>query len=75
MRPQFRKKGIGKALLVRLAKIAVDEKCARFEWQVLDWNTPSIEFYKSLGAVVMKEWLTMRVTGEALEKLAAQASN
>ena len=75
VRPQFRKKGIGKALLVRLAKIAVDEKCARFEWQVLDWNTPSIEFYKSLGAVVMKEWLTMRVTGEALEKLAAQASN
>ncbi len=71
VRSQFRKKGIGKALLIRLAKIAVEEKCARFEWQVLDWNTPSIEFYKSLGAVVMKEWLTMRVTGEALEKLAA----
>ena len=70
VRPQFRKKGIGKALLVRLAKIAVEKKCARFEWQVLDWNTPSIEFYKLLGAEVMKEWLTMRVTGEALEKLA-----
>ena len=71
VRPQFRKKGIGKALLIHLAKIAVEKKCARFEWQVLDWNTPSIEFYKSLGAVVMKEWLTMRVTGEALEKIAA----
>lgn len=73
VRPQFRKKGIGKALLLRLAKIAVERGCSRFEWQVLDWNTPSIEFYKSLGAVVMKEWLTMRVTGEALTKLAAQA--
>ena len=71
VRPQVRKKGIGKALLIHLAKIAVEKRCARFEWQVLDWNTPSIEFYKSLGAEVMKEWLTMRVTGEALEKLAA----
>jgi len=71
VRPQFRKKGIGKALLIHLAKIAVEKRCARFEWQVLDWNTPSIEFYKSLGAEVMKEWLTMRVTGEALEKIAA----
>ena len=74
VRPQFRRKGIGKALLLRVARIAVEKGCARFEWQVLDWNTPAIEFYKSLGAVVMKEWLTMRVTGEALEKLAAQSS-
>ena len=74
VRPQFRKKGIGKAMLLHLAKVAVEKGCARFEWQVLDWNTPSIEFYKSLGAEVMKEWLTMRVTGEALEKLAAQAA-
>lgn len=73
VRPRFRGKGIGKALLVHLAKIAVRENCGRFEWQVLDWNTPAIEFYKSLGAVAMKEWLTMRVTGEALSKLAAQA--
>jgi GNAT superfamily N-acetyltransferase len=72
VRPQFRKKGIGKALLIHLARIAVDKKCARFEWQVLDWNTPSIEFYESLGAVVMKEWLTMRVAGEALTRLAEQ---
>lgn len=70
VRSEFRKKGIGKALLAYLAQIAVREGCARFEWQVLDWNTPAIEFYKSLGAVVMKEWLTMRVTGEALKKLA-----
>jgi len=74
VRPQFRKKGIGKALLVHVAKLAVDKGFARFEWQVLDWNTPSIEFYESLGAVVMKEWLTMRVTGDALEKLAAQGT-
>jgi GNAT superfamily N-acetyltransferase len=70
VRPTFRGRGIGKALLIHLAQIAVSEKCGRFQWQVLDWNTPSIEFYKSLGAEHMKEWLTMRVEGEALEKLA-----
>ena len=75
VRPQFRRKGIGKTLLLHLARIAVEMGCSRFEWQVLDWNTPSIEFYRSLGAVVMKEWLTMRVTGEALTKLAAQAAD
>ena len=57
-----------------LAKIAVRENCGRFEWQVLDWNAPAIEFYKSLGAEVMKDWLTMRVSGEALRRLAGQAS-
>ena len=72
VRPRFRGKGIGKALLLRLAKVAVDEGCGRFEWQVLDWNTPAIEFYQSLGAKVMKEWLTMRVSGDELERLAAQ---
>lgn len=74
VRPPFRKKGIGKALLVHIARVAVEEGCARFEWQVLDWNTPSIEFYKSLGAEVLKEWLTMRVAGEALEELAAEGT-
>ena len=69
--PSHRGKGIGKALLVHLARIALRENCGRFVWQVLDWNTPSIQFYESLGAVVMKEWLTMRVTGPALERLAA----
>jgi GNAT superfamily N-acetyltransferase len=74
VRPRFRKKGIGKALLVHLARVAVEKGCGRYQWQVLDWNTPAVEFYESLGARVMKEWLTMRVTGEALEKLAEQAS-
>ncbi len=73
VRPRYRKLGIGKALLVYLAKLAVQEDCGRFEWQVLDWNAPAIEFYKSLGAVVMKEWLTMRVADDALRKLAALA--
>lgn len=71
VRAQFRQKGIGKALLAHLAQIALDERCGRFEWQVLDWNTPALEFYRSLGARVMKEWLTMRLTGEPLAKLAS----
>lgn len=71
VRPEFRGKGIGKSLLLYLARLAVREDCGRFQWQVLDWNTPSIGFYESLGAKVMKEWLTMRVEGEALERLAA----
>ena len=70
VRPHFRAKGIGKALLLRLARMAIDEGCGRIEWQVLDWNTPAIEFYQSLGARVMKEWLTMRVSGEDLARLA-----
>lgn len=74
VRPPYRGKGIGKALLLHVAKIAVNEGCGRFQWQVLDWNTPAIEFYESLGAQVMKEWLTMRVEGDALDKLAAQVS-
>lgn len=70
VRPEFRGRGIGKALLLHLARLAVEENCGRFQWQVLDWNTPAIEFYQSLGAKVMKEWLTMRVEGEALKRLA-----
>jgi GNAT superfamily N-acetyltransferase len=69
VRPVFRGKGIGKALLLHLAEIAVRENCGRFQWQVLDWNTPAIDFYKSLGARVLDEWLTMRVEGEALQRL------
>jgi GNAT superfamily N-acetyltransferase len=69
VRPQFRKRGIGKALLVHLARLAVEQGCGRYQWQVLDWNTPSIEFYESLGAKVMKEWLTMRMSGESLQRL------
>lgn len=70
VRPQYRGKGIGKALLTHLARIAMQEGCARFEWQVLRWNTPALEFYRSLGAEEMNEWLTMRVSGRTLEKLA-----
>lgn len=66
----FRGKGIGKALLVRLAQIARENDCGRLEWSVLDWNAPSIAFYKSLGAVPMDEWTVYRLTGEALSKLA-----
>ena len=75
VRPQFRKKGIGKALLVHLAQLAVEQGCGRYQWQVLDWNTPSIEFYESLGAKVMKEWLTMRVSGESLQRLGEKSPN
>ena len=69
--PEFRGKGIGKALLLHLAQLAVGENCGRYVWQVLDWNTPSIEFYQSLGAKLMGEWLTMRVEDAALKNMAA----
>lgn len=69
VRPEWRGKGIGKALLFRVAAIARERGCGRFEWEVLDWNEPSIGFYKSLGAVPMDEWTKYRVTGEALERL------
>ena len=75
VRPRFRGKGIGKALLIHLAQVALKNNCGRLVWQVLDWNTPSIEFYKSLGAETMKEWLTMRVTGEALVRLATEETS
>jgi GNAT superfamily N-acetyltransferase len=73
VRPQYREKGIGKALLIHLAQVAVRENCGRFQWQVLDWNTPAIQFYESLGARKLTEWLTMRVEGEDIEKLAQQS--
>jgi GNAT superfamily N-acetyltransferase len=68
--PEMRGRGFGRALLVELARIAVERKCGRFEWAVLDWNESAIGFYKKLGAVAMDEWTTFRVTGEALERLA-----
>jgi GNAT superfamily N-acetyltransferase len=67
-----RGKGFGKALLVYLARLALERGCGRLEWWVLDWNEPSINFYKSLGAVPMDEWTVFRVTGEALNNLAQQ---
>jgi len=72
VRPRFRGRGIGKSLLVHLARVALKNNCGRLVWQVLDWNTPAIEFYESLGAETMKEWLTMRVAGEALVRLATE---
>lgn len=68
--PALRGKGIGKALLRELARLAVDRGCARLEWSVLDWNAPSIAFYKSLGAEPQDEWTIFRLTDEALERLA-----
>ena len=68
--PEYRGKGYGKAILKRLAQIAVERGCGRLEWACLDWNRPSIDFYLSLGAVPMDEWTTYRVTGETLQKLA-----
>jgi GNAT superfamily N-acetyltransferase len=67
--PEARGKKVGKTLLVHLAKIAVERGCARFEWSVLDWNQPAIDFYRSIGAVGMEEWTIQRVDGEALAKL------
>lgn len=68
--PEERGKGHGKALLSRLASIAVERGCGRMEWSVLDWNEPSIGFYKALGATPMDEWTTYRLTGESLAALA-----
>jgi len=69
--PAFRGRGYGKALLVHLAKLAVERDCGRFEWSVLDWNEPAIGFYKKLGAKPMEAWTIMRVAGDALHNLAA----
>lgn len=70
VRPQWRGRGAGKALLKRVAELAVERGCGRVEWAVLDWNAPSIEFYKSLGAVPLEEWTMYRLTGEGLAKFA-----
>ena len=67
--PEYRKCGIGKKMMQTLANIAVSRGCGRFEWSCLDWNTPSIGFYKSLGAVPMDEWTVYRLTGSSLENV------
>lgn len=67
--PEYRGKGYGKALLKRLAGIAVERKCGRLEWSCLDWNQPSIDFYLSLGAVPMEDWTVYRITGNTLNEL------
>lgn len=68
--PEHRGKGYGKALIKELARIAVNRGCGRLEWSCLDWNQPSIDFYRSLGAVPMDEWTVFRVAGETLKQLA-----
>lgn len=70
VRPEARGSGLGKALLAHLAKLCVERDCARLEWSVLDWNEPSIGFYKSLDARLMDEWTVMRMDGDALIRLA-----
>lgn len=70
VRPAYRRNGIGKALLKHLAALAVEEGWTRFVWQVLDWNTPAIEFYEAQGARVMRSWITCRVEGDAIKRLA-----
>lgn len=70
--PEMRGKGVGKALLQKLAAIALEENCYGLRWMVLEWNTPALKFYESLGAELLGEWETMLVRGEALERLANQ---
>jgi GNAT superfamily N-acetyltransferase len=68
--PELRGRGVGKALLQRVAAIALEKGCARLKWAVLDWNTPAIDFYEAMGAEIQKEWLYVRLQGEPLERLA-----
>lgn len=69
VKPEYRGRGYGKGLLTKLSEIAVERGCGRLEWWCLDWNQPSIDFYKSMGAVPMDEWTTFRIAGETLQKL------
>jgi len=68
--PEFRGLGVGKALLKQVAAIAVEKDCRRLQWEVLDWNTPAIDFYRAMGAEFLDEWRNVRVSGEALLQLA-----
>ncbi len=75
VRPAYRGRGYGKALLLKLARIAVERNCGRLEWAVLDWNRPALDFYRNLGASPLPEWVLHRVTGARLERLAEAAGN
>src|SRR3984885_11860385 len=68
--PHFRRKGIGRELLTQVAAIAIENGCQRLQWEVLDWNTPAIDFYRDLGAEFLDEWRNVRLSGEAIERLA-----
>jgi GNAT superfamily N-acetyltransferase len=73
VRPAHRRRGVGRALLAHVASVAMARGCPRLEWTVLEWNEPAISFYRSLGAVAMSEWETMRLTGAELETVALSA--
>lgn len=70
VKPELRRRGIGQALFRKLAQIACERGCGRFEWSALDWNTPAIQFYEGMGAKAMSEWTVYRLTGESLRKAA-----
>lgn len=72
VKPELRRRGIGHALFLRLAQIACERGCGRFEWSALDWNTPAIQFYERMGAKAMSEWTVYRLTGEALASAAKE---
>lgn len=74
VKPEHRGKGYGKRLLAYLAKLAIQRNCGRVEWWVLDWNTPALDFYRSIGAEPMSEWTVQRMTGDVLVNLAAQCT-
>ncbi|MDB5699669.1 MAG: N-acetyltransferase [Alphaproteobacteria bacterium] len=74
VRPEARGLGAGKALLARLAQLALERDCARLEWAVLDWNAPAIAFYRAIGATALDEWTVQRLDGDALARLAASAA-
>ncbi len=75
VRPRFRRRGCGQALMIYLARLALQRDCGRFEWWVLDWNQPSLDFYRSLGSLPMSDWTVHRLSGQALQDLAARASD
>jgi len=75
VRPEFRKRGLGRLLLAHLARVAVDRGCGRMEWSVLNWNETALRVYRAIGAQPMDEWTVQRLTGEALERLAATAES
>ncbi|HYM48855.1 MAG TPA: GNAT family N-acetyltransferase, partial [Burkholderiaceae bacterium] len=72
--PEVRGRGIGKALIRHCARVAVERGCGRFEWAVLDWNQPAIDFYQSIGAMMLPDWRLCRLTGEALARFASPQS-
>jgi GNAT superfamily N-acetyltransferase len=73
IREEYRSRGYGRQLLAHLARLAIERNCGRFEWWVLDWNEPAIGFYRSIGALPLADWTVFRLTGDALEAMAAEA--